>query len=715
MKRLIILFLLAGQHALQAQTLDAIINGSGDDRKKADTLFSIGRRLFLTAKFDSCLRVLDKGMVFAEKTRDAELLAKYHMERANTFSLKGNKRQAINVIKLSEPFLAKTTSYDLHHKFLLMLGGFYRGLPKNDSALYYLHQCEQLNNREDPYRNWLVYLEMGLVLQFSEAFEEAQKYFNQAYTLTKNKAHRKDHGVTLTHFGGFYYTWGKPVEFANIMTEYHEMAKGFQKSYMSDPVHSMLFIDWQASKMNNKIGFMTNVKEQLVKDGYANNAALANIYLASFYEQEKNYDEALKCINENSKLLQMDKDIYNLYTNTRNHYRLLKKAGRFEEASTIADKLISLKDSIIKVQQRELTLDIDAKYQADKKEKEIALLNSQNELNKLQLLREIEKGEGLQRENNLKEEKLYKELQLRLALERENILIDSSLSQQERLVLAEKREKELKGSELQKEKQLSALLGTENDLKQKLLNDDKKRARMQWAGMGLLMIAGSVILWQYRRQVKKSRIIEKQREDLKVLNREIHHRVKNNLQVISSLLDLQSQTMEDSKTAEKFQEGSQRVQSMAFIHQNLYQGENIDSIDIQEYVRMLTDNLLQSYNADANRIHLTTHVEPIKLHSDTVIPLGMIINELVSNSLKYAFPGMTSGEIQVVLKKAGDKILLQVKDNGAGMPPDIDVAAVHSFGYKIIKAFTQKLKAVLTINNHQGTDVQLLISKYRTA
>lgn len=129
---------------------------------------------------------------------------------------------------------------------------------------------------------------------------------------------------------------------------------------------------------------------------------------------------------------------------------------------------------------------------------------------------------------------------------------------------------------------------------------------------------------------------------------------------------------------------------------------------------MLTNNLMQSYNADADKITLTADIEAIKLHSDTVIPLGMIINELVSNALKYAFKNKEEGQTHVTLKRINEKLLLQVKDNGIGIPENIDVTTGNSFGYKIIKAFTQKLKALMTINSQDGTDVQLLISRYRT-
>jgi two-component sensor histidine kinase len=714
MKRLFILLLLISGDALYGQSIETILNKPGSDRQKADTLFFYARKYFMSAKFDSAATYLDKGLVFAININDDELLAKYYIEQSSLASFSGDNKKSLVIIRKAVPHLDRIKSYDLHNKYLLLTGKYYNAVTKNDSALHYFQLCEKLNNTENPYRNWLVYVELGLLFQYAESPVEAEKYFKKAYEITRSKGIRMDHGVVLDQFADFYFQAGRPEQFAAILNEHQELMKGAKKDYSRDPVHSMLFMDWTKTPLAQKVEFMTNVKNTLLKGGFITNAGLANNYIALFYEENGQYNEAVKYLLENQELSALEKNVNNIYINTKALYRLLKKAGRKDEAFIVADRLLVLKDSIIKIQQRGLTLELDTKYQTAQKEKEISVLNSQNELNKIRILHEVEKSEGLQRENNLKEEKFFKELQLRMALERENILVDSSLAQQERLTLASVREKDLKNRELEKEKQMSRLLANENELKQALLNDDKKRNRMLWAGIGLLLVATAIILWQYRRQFNKNSIIEKQRLELEVLNREIHHRVKNNLQVISSLLDLQSQTIDDEKTAEKFHEGSQRVQSMAFIHQNLYQGENIGRIDIRQYIRMLTDNLLQSYNADTDKIRLTTQIDELNLHSDTVIPLGMIINELVSNSLKYAFTNKQGGQIEVVLKQLDEKILLQVKDNGVGMK-DTDITTVNSFGYKIIKAFTQKLKALLTINNQHGTDVQLLISKYRTA
>jgi two-component system, sensor histidine kinase PdtaS len=323
--------------------------------------------------------------------------------------------------------------------------------------------------------------------------------------------------------------------------------------------------------------------------------------------------------------------------------------------------------------------------------------------------------EYLNLENKLKAEQLSKEEFQRLALLRENLLKDSSLANQKLLMTAMETEANLRRMQLEREKELRLSLSRENELKQQLLNDDKKNNRMLWTGIGALVVLGSVIFIQYRKQLRKNDIIHKQSEELHVLNKEIHHRVKNNLQVISSMLDLQSQTLHDDKATAIIKEGIQRVQSMAFIHQNLYQGNAVNSVNMNEYIKMLSGHLFQSYNIQPEKIKLHTEIENFNLHTDTAIPLGMILNELISNALKYAFKGREKGEIWVNMRKNNNELLLQVKDNGVGLPQGFNMEKTSSFGYEIINAFAQKLKARTNIESHNGTDVQIIISKFKTA
>lgn len=690
----------------QVQDITALLSRLDGDRQKADTLLFFARKNFRVAKFDSALFFYNKGIPFAERSGNEILLVNFFLEQANAASFMGSHRIALEMLNRCIPYLQYNPVYDLHNRYLLQRAKAHRAITHNDSALYYYRECEKVNLEKNPYRNWLVYADMAGMFQTAEAYEEAERYFKKAYDITRIKNIRMDHGVVLNQFADFCYHSDKPEKFAELVKEHDELIKAGKRDYTKDAVHGMLYVEWQKIPLNEKVAFMKNVKQELLKGGYVINGALANNYIAGFYEEAGQYDEALKYIRESQVLCEQDQNLNNLYVNVCAAYRLLKKAGREQEAIEVADRLFSLKDSIVRLQQRTLVMELDTKYETERREKEIALLNSENQLHEKNMAL-------LNSKNELSHLQLVREMELRMALSRENDLMDSVVSREKAYNEVLSRENDLKKSELETEQALKAATSREMALKGNELSREKKLKRILLGGAALLLLSAAVILYQYRRQLRKSRIIEQQRKDLEVLNREIHHRVKNNLQVISSLLDLQAQTVNDEKTAEKFLEGSQRVQSMAFIHQNLYQGETVGSIDVQRYINVLTSHLLQSYNVDPGKIQLNTDVDPINLHADTVIPLGMIINELVSNSLKYAFRNRATGRIDVALRQTGDRLLLQVKDNGTGMPEHIDVTTASSFGYKIVKAFTQKLKAIMTIDRKNGTDVQLLISKFR--
>jgi two-component sensor histidine kinase len=209
----------------------------------------------------------------------------------------------------------------------------------------------------------------------------------------------------------------------------------------------------------------------------------------------------------------------------------------------------------------------------------------------------------------------------------------------------------------------------------------------------------------------KNELIAKSLAEKELLLREIHHRVKNNLQVISSLLNLQSKSIQDSKAAQAIKEGRNRVNSMSLIHQNLYQHENLMGMDVGLYIEQLSKNLFESYTINPDRIKFITHVDSITLDVDTLIPLGLIVNELISNALKHAFPDDRQGILEVTIKEDGGNFHLEVSDNGIGME-NLKPATFHtSFGMQMIEAFAQKLKAKLEIRNDHGFRVSLHIPK----
>ncbi len=196
-----------------------------------------------------------------------------------------------------------------------------------------------------------------------------------------------------------------------------------------------------------------------------------------------------------------------------------------------------------------------------------------------------------------------------------------------------------------------------------------------------------------------------------VLLKEIHHRVKNNLQVISSLFRLQSRYTDDRHALEMFRESQDRVQSMALVHQKLYQSADLARIDFAEYLRSLTTSLLRSYQIDHQSITLTIMVDDLFLDIDQAIPCGLIINELVSNSLKYAFPDNRTGEIRIELRRTVDhQLMLMVHDNGIGLPPDIDLTTNKTLGLQLASTLTNQLGGSITIDRHGGTTFMILFT-----
>lgn len=193
-----------------------------------------------------------------------------------------------------------------------------------------------------------------------------------------------------------------------------------------------------------------------------------------------------------------------------------------------------------------------------------------------------------------------------------------------------------------------------------------------------------------------------------VMLQEIHHRVKNNLQVICSLLHLQTQASPDEKITEIMQDSQNRVKSMALVHENLYRSQDLSKISLKNYVQELTNNLLRSYRSKVSQIQINVAIASIYLDIDTAIPCGLIINELVSNSLKYAFPNQDNGEIKVEVTYNPEKsISLIIADNGLGLPPEVNVEQTQTLGLKMVKALTRQISGTLTVNRDAGTSFNI--------
>jgi two-component system, sensor histidine kinase PdtaS len=234
--------------------------------------------------------------------------------------------------------------------------------------------------------------------------------------------------------------------------------------------------------------------------------------------------------------------------------------------------------------------------------------------------------------------------------------------------------------------------------------------------VGLALLLALIAFSFYRNAQTRKRanaLLSSQKAEIEVksnqnelLLKEIHHRVKNNLQSISSLLSLQSAHITDAGVKQAVAAGQHRVEAMALIHQKLYQRDNLAAIEMKGYLADLVQSLIHTFDADPDRLHFLLDMPELELDVDTAVPLGLIVNELVTNSLKYAFPDGRTGEIAVSLRQAGQQLELVVRDDGVGAA---NLKTGTSFGSKLIQLLSMQLGGQLEVSTEAGYETRLVI------
>ncbi|MEZ0486500.1 sensor histidine kinase [Fibrella aquatica] len=233
----------------------------------------------------------------------------------------------------------------------------------------------------------------------------------------------------------------------------------------------------------------------------------------------------------------------------------------------------------------------------------------------------------------------------------------------------------------------------------------------QLAGLGggavVLSLLLGLSLYQSKRLREGSKRIVRQKQQLQLLMKELHHRAKNNLAIVSGLLELQANRTEDKHTKQAFREGQQRINAMALIHQRLYQANEITAIDLREYISNLVQSLMKTYGQTASSLDLNLSLQADAVEADVAVPLGLIINEVLTNAFKYAFKQVSRPFLSVTLEIQENRLLLQIADNG----PGVDLADWNSpkgsFGKQLIRSLSDQLDAELTVMNIKGTYVRL--------
>jgi len=554
--------------------------------------------------------------------------------------------------------------------------------------------------------------------------------------------------VVFYYYGVFYKNlnqFEKSEEYFNRYQAYHQERNHVWRVASVNMAKSNLFSDMGQYEKSSKEAMDALKNYESIKDtaGIIN----ASNKLGYILSEIKNYSEGLKYTKNSirlSKLFDAKRDEANAYTNTalifekqmlfdsalyyhRRAYDLGDKVGdeyaKFNQSYNMASTFQAIQnlDSAAFYAERAINnsnqLSIPALAAAAKRlmgdlklaqgntTEALAILESitTEEMQKLGIRDQVQNYAALTQAYKAKGDfkKAFSSLE-KLKLLNDSLVGENSRNKINELEIAYQSEK--------KQQQI-ALLDLENENAKLQISKKNRTLFVVTIGLVLISILSLVLFVLIRKYLKQKRVLAKALAEKDVLLREIHHRVKNNLQLVSSLLTLQGQSIDDKLALKAINEGKSRVRSMALIHQDLYQNENITSVSAQTYLSKLCNELFQTYNIKEEQIQLKTAIQDVYVDVDTLIPLGLILNELVTNSLKYAFPDDRKGQIEILLKEENNQLVVQVKDNGVGYKPD-EVRS-NSFGSVLIGSLVQQLDGEIETVIENGTNISLKLKEYQ--
>lgn len=241
--------------------------------------------------------------------------------------------------------------------------------------------------------------------------------------------------------------------------------------------------------------------------------------------------------------------------------------------------------------------------------------------------------------------------------------------------------------------------------------DKNRRITFLVGGMILFAALAACMIWLYRRVKKQRQQIAQQSKNLEMMMKELHHRVKNNLQIVSSLLSLQTYKVQDEGAVSVLRESQQRVQAMSFIHQRLYKKEELTAVNMKEYLTDLAESLLSSYGFDRDHFDLQINIEREMMDIDKALPIGLIINEMITNALKYAYQNIQHPSLMINVTEDTHYMTFVIKDNGIGINEEAWKQKSNSFGKQLISALCKQMRAKQTLAIKGGTEFTITIPR----
>jgi two-component sensor histidine kinase/cbb3-type cytochrome oxidase subunit 3 len=515
---------------------------------------------------------------------------------------------------------------------------------KRDQALFdesmdYLFQslaiCERI---EDTTGIANAFTNIAVVYAIKQEYDRAEEYFLKALDIWRIKGHERNVNTILLNLGGILVESAKydgAIEYlAEARTYFEEHGPQTELGrahYILGNIY-LLTDELDKSEGNYLIakGIFDDIGQQMRATGCL-------LRLSSVAEKRGNVDKAINYATE-AYNRNIDMGVGNMAIRSLTQLsNLYEQKGDYKTALSYYKQLTQIRDSISDMEREKQITELEAKYQNEVKERQLAAAQSELEVKDLRNRRQ--------------------EVQKRILI---GIVI----------------------------------------------------------GIALFLL---LLFYQFRTKSQinrvledKNALIEKSLGEKEVLLKEIHHRVKNNLQFISSLFNLQARHVKDEEALKILQEGKNRIQSMALVHQKLYQEENLKGVDMAQYLANLMDSLKHSYKATSDKVKVKTTVDTISLDIDTAMPIGLIVNELVTNAFKYAFNEVDKGSLAVSLVAADNQLELTVRDSGVGLPDDLDAKNPKKFGLRLVRSLAEKLGSEPIVESKNGLTVRIAITNYKT-
>ncbi|MBO9563804.1 MAG: tetratricopeptide repeat protein [Niastella sp.] len=434
--------------------------------------------------------------------------------------------------------------------------------------------------------------------------------------------------------------------------------------------------------------------------------------IGRFYYKTKQYDKAVPYLNSCLTIHKGGLPVHAIRDATFLLYRIDSSQGKYLSALNHYSSYKAITDSIYNINRNRQVEELRIQYDTERKDKELKLKEKDIELLTRQKLLQQALAEQKGKDVLLKQ----KDIDL---LKQEQSL---------QAVLSDKQQQELtqKGKELVWKQENINLLSNQQQLQGEQLKQANFIKKMTIGGIVLLLVILSLLFNLYRIKQRNNRTISEKNsrlnhlladkegllEEKQLLLKEIHHRVKNNLQVILSLLKLQSANLKDEALA-ALHDSQHRVQAMSLIHQRLYHDDNISTINMHEYIHELVDYLKDSF-VSRTRIVFVLNIEPVVLDVSQAVPLGLIINEAVTNIFKHAFPDRERGQVHISLEALNaDELVLDVSDNGIGLPANgTPVASKNSLGLKLMKGLSRDFNGRYSIETAAGTHIKVVFNRH---